>query len=265
MSHTISQLVTHPAGERITVAVIGAGGTGSLLLGTLARLNQAIIRLRSIYLQVRVFDPDRITDNNISRQNFSPSDRGRFKSKVITERLNRFYNTQWMGFPYAWEEEPELVRANIIITCTDTASSRTKLSRKLKKWSQTTDHPRRFAYWLDLGNTATTSNVILGGYGEASGDITSEEWIEGNWDKRLKKEAVLPFITERYNLRHYEKKNPLPSCSLAESLNQQHIMINDITSKVGAMLLWDLFTQEKLTWCGAFCNIESLNIKKIKC
>lgn len=266
MSHTVSTLISSPRGEVITITVIGAGGTGSLLLGTLARLNQAILRLKRIYLHVKVFDFDRISDNNIVRQNFSPSDIGLFKSKVIVERLNRFYNTRWTGFPYRWEEEPEEVRANIIITCVDTASTRFALSKKLRKWTETTDHPEKFAYWIDIGNTQHTCNIIMGGYGELAGEITGDEFIEGTGKERLKKESVLPFITQRHpDLRKHEKRNPSPSCSLAESLNEQSIMINDFAAKIGGKLLWELITQDKLSWCGCYANIETMNFKKIKC
>jgi PRTRC genetic system ThiF family protein len=268
MSHHISHLITTPAGETITISVIGAGGTGSILLGTLARLNQAILRLKRIHLRVRVFDPDRITDNNIARQNFSLSDIGMFKSRVITERLNRFYNTQWLGFPYTWEEDPDRVRANIIITCIDTAASRIRLSKKLSKWSETSDHPSRFCYWLDCGNGATNFNVLLGGYGQHSTQITPEEFVAGNksdWEERVTRESRLPFVTELYDLRKHEKRNPSPSCSLTESLTQQSILVNDMCSKVACLLLWDLMTLEWLTWRGCFGNLTTLNFKKIPC
>src|SRR3954471_427736 len=145
MTHKVNTLISNPYGNVVTVTVIGCGGTGSILLATLARLNQALLRLRRVYMHVRVFDPDRISENNVTRQAFSPSDIGRFKSVVLAERINRFYNTTWIGFPYSWQDSLDTVRSNIIITCTDTASSRIELHPYLIEWSATTEHPRKLA------------------------------------------------------------------------------------------------------------------------
>jgi hypothetical protein len=120
-THKVNTLISNPYGSTVTITVIGAGGTGSILLTTLARLNQAILRLKRTYLRIRVYDPDRITENN-----------------------------------------------------------------------------------------------------------------------------------------------PSPSCSLAESLGQQHIMINDLCAKVASCLIWDLFTQERIDWRGSFISLDNLNIKKLR-
>jgi PRTRC genetic system ThiF family protein len=272
-THKVNTLISNPYGSTVTITVIGAGGTGSILLTTLARLNQAILRLNRTYLRIRVYDPDRITENNVTRQAYSPSDIGLFKCITLVQRLNRFYNTTWYACPYTWAEDPESVRANLIITCTDTAVSRTTLAPYLPEWNSTTDHPRRFAYWLDLGNTLSTAQVILGGYGAkdheytpGSSQISGDEFAEGDWKNRIDTEPIprLPFVTEMYDLKEYETANPSPSCSLAESLGQQHIMINDLCAKVASCLIWDLFTQERIDWRGSFINLETLNIRKLR-
>lgn len=275
MPHKVNTLVAEPYGNVLTISVLGAGGTGSLFVGTLARLNQAYMMLRRKYLQVRVFDPAKVREANRGRQGFSLADVGAYKAKSLVERINRFYSTQWQGIPRRWEDSLDLVQSNIIVSCTDTASSRIKLASHLEHWTKTKDHPKKFAYWLDMGNTKMTCQVILGGYGKepVATEISEKEFINNgiqdarNRIKEMKKSPAyrLPFITEMYDLAKYESEDTTPSCSLFEALESQHIMINDMSAKLGGMLIWDLLMEKELTWCGGYFNLKTLNSKRIKC
>ena len=58
----------------VTVNIIGAGGTGSQVLTGMARLDVTLRALGHPGLFVTVYDPDIVTDANIGRQLFGPSD-----------------------------------------------------------------------------------------------------------------------------------------------------------------------------------------------
>ena len=58
----------------VTVNLIGAGGTGSQVLTCLARLDAALRGLGHPGLFVTLYDPDIVTEANIGRQLFGPSD-----------------------------------------------------------------------------------------------------------------------------------------------------------------------------------------------
>lgn len=64
----------------VTVNIIGAGGTGSQVLTGMARLDVTLRALGHPGLFVTVYDPDIVTDANIGRQLFGPSDLGLNKS-----------------------------------------------------------------------------------------------------------------------------------------------------------------------------------------
>lgn len=65
MQHTINpNLMTRP----ITVALVGAGGTGSQVVTALAQMHYALIKLgHPGGLNVTVIDDDRVSDANIGR------------------------------------------------------------------------------------------------------------------------------------------------------------------------------------------------------
>ena len=67
----------------ITINLIGVGGTGSLILPRLARLDYALKLLDHSGLMVIAYYYDNVEEFNIGRQNFSVSDLGKNKSVAI--------------------------------------------------------------------------------------------------------------------------------------------------------------------------------------
>lgn len=65
--HYTEAYIRHPQ-HRVTVDVIGCGGTGSHILTGLARINMALAGLEHPGLQVRAWDPDEVSEHNIGRQ-----------------------------------------------------------------------------------------------------------------------------------------------------------------------------------------------------
>ena len=52
----------------VTILLVGCGGTGSLMLSGLARINEALNMLRIGSLFVNVMDDDIFTETNLGRQ-----------------------------------------------------------------------------------------------------------------------------------------------------------------------------------------------------
>ena len=73
----------------VTVNIIGAGGTGSQVLTGMARLDVTLRALGHPGLFVTVYDPDIVTDANIGRQLFGPSDLGLNKSQCLVTRIKQ--------------------------------------------------------------------------------------------------------------------------------------------------------------------------------
>ena len=116
----------------VTVNVIGAGGTGSQVVTSLARMDTALRKLGHPGLFVRVYDPDTVGESNIGRQLFSEADLGLNKAQCLVTRINRFFGNDWAAVPERYREPEDNRFANLFITCTDSKSSRLQLSKLLK-------------------------------------------------------------------------------------------------------------------------------------
>lgn len=249
MKTTIPKWISEPT-LPITITVIGAGGTGSLFLTHLARLTHALYHVTGKKVMVTVVDGDKVKKHNIGRQGFFDSDSGLFKAQVLTTRVNRAFGTAWLGinefFQYTGKgnltDACEKYSSNIIVSCTDNVKSRKEIHNFVKAASKLKNLAPEWKpiFWVDLGNTKTTGNVIVGS--------PEMEW---------------PSIIDLYGKSLKDVKSE-PSCSLAMSLNEQDLFINPFCATIGAKWVWECLSQDDINWRGAFVNLDNLTMQKIK-
>jgi len=97
MKHAIQ---SHLLNGRVEVALVGAGGSGSLFLTELTKIDKAMRELgHPGGLHVTVFDPDTVSESNIGRQNFYMTDKGLNKAVVLVNRVNMCCGVQWTAVP----------------------------------------------------------------------------------------------------------------------------------------------------------------------
>jgi PRTRC genetic system ThiF family protein len=221
----------------IRVCLVGAGGNGSQMLSGLARLHLSLKAVGHPYgFDVVVLDPDLVTEANVGRQLFSPSDIGQPKAHILVNRLNAFFGLDWRARASRFcMESIQHGTSDFIIGCVDTKASRRDIAEAVE-WA-------RCRYWLDLGNDAKVGQVILGEPPKA--------------EKRL--DFRLPTVTDLYPkiLDPKAKEDDTPSCSLAGALLKQDLFINQAVSTFALNLLWSLFRQGGLNYHGAFINLET--------
>jgi PRTRC genetic system ThiF family protein len=111
-------------------------------------------------------------------------------------------------------------------------------------------------YWMDLGNSRDTGQVVL----STIGKINQPE------SGKYRPVAELPFITEMFKdqLEKADQFDDTPSCSLAEALTKQDLFINTSVATIGASLLWQLFQQGMIFNRGAFINLKTLVTQPFK-
>lgn len=245
--------ITHPyiiaPQHRVTVDLIGLGGTGSQMLTNLARIDRSLVSLGHPGLHVRAWDYDTIEQPNIGRQLFSPADLGLPKAVVLVERINRFYGTSWesvvekYGVNHTW--------SNILVTCVDTVKVRLKLAERLGKLKIPTDPYEVPYYWLDMGNLQSTGQVVLG-------TIVTSSPVKGTRKKLKNVVQLMPAI------KKVDDAEQGPSCSLAEALEKQDLFINPAMALYGANLLWKLFKNGEIEHQGCYVNLENLIVNPIK-
>jgi len=252
MKSSVPEYIQNPM-LPLTITVIGAGGSGSLFLQRLARMVYAYQELYHRRIVVVVTDGDVITASNVGRQAYGQNEVMQSKAQVIVSRINRFYGFQWLARPLNFQypansDEFTILRgeiaSNFIVTAVDNKQTRDEVFEFIKALRESIrTHEWYPHFWIDMGNTKTTGNVI----------VESEEL---GWPSGL----------DVYKDNYVADTRNEPSCSLAMALNEQDLFINDQCSLVAAKWLWECLTagNKPLTWRGAFINLDSLTIRKLK-
>jgi PRTRC genetic system ThiF family protein len=233
---------------RVRVALAGVGGNGAQMLHCLVRLDRAMRELgHPAGLFVSAFDPDTISEANIGRQIWFPSDIGENKAIVAVERINMAYGLDWMAIPTRYDANlnRDWSHCDILISCVDTRSARAQFHRFIGQ-EQGPAH-----YWLDLGNEEHVGNCVLG-------EIPSKR-------RDQKTTQRLPMVTELFPalLDKHKPESNTPSCSLRISLQSQGLFINDVTVRFAAQMLYRLFTTGQIQYHGALINLESMRVNPI--
>jgi PRTRC genetic system ThiF family protein len=246
----------------VTVALIGAGGTGSQMLTALARMNQAMLALDYPGLVVTVYDDDTVSPANLGRQLFAEAEIGLHKSVALVNRINRFFGTNWKAVTKRYNADtrrylPEGGKANLYITCVDNAAARFEIAQILARYTSQTSYERnKPLYWMDLGNSKDTGQVVLSTIGKLKQPASEKFAPVGD----------LPFVTEMFKglLETADTSDDTPSCSLAEALTKQDLFINSTLAHMGASLLWQLFREGVLFNRGFFMNLHDFRTQPLK-
>ena len=241
--------------HRITIALVGAGGTGSQLLPELARIDYALYKLGHPGLYVTVYDDDIVTEANIGRQLFSPSDVSLSKAVVLVDRINTFFGLDWSARSERYTGGDESDTHNIILTCVDNVASRKEIGKNLREFGGSRFNDDKMPlYWIDFGNQTDRGQVVLG----------TVVPIEQPNSKKVEVVGKLQCVDEMFDLSAVDEKESGPSCSLAEALSKQDLFINSMLAQVGGNLLWKLITEGGVDYQGAFVNLKAMNINPIK-
>lgn len=239
MTHTIRpRLVSRR--DNINVVLVGAGGTGSHVLGGLATINHAMQELGYAFgLDVTVVDDDTVSPSNIGRQKFAPADIGKPKASVLVNRCNLTLGTNWKAEVVRLTENFNFHNCDIVIGCVDNRKARAAICKAGVARGGTG------MYWLDVGNREHDGQCILG-----------EIWPRGmkNTPDRLPHAGDLyPELIDP----SLDADDDGPSCSLAEALEKQSLLINATMANAAVSLLWELLRYGQLKHHGQFINLKS--------
>ena len=208
----------------VTVNLIGAGGTGSQVLTCLARLDTALRGLGHPGLFVTLYDPDTVTEANIGRQLFGPSDLGQNKAQCLVTRINNFFGNDWKAqadiYPAVLKDTRRDNLANITITCTDNIKSRIDLWNLLRALPQPT--------------------------------YCTYETVNS-----------LKVITRMVKYARVKETDSGPSCSLAEALERQDLFINSTLAQLGCGILWKMFRNGVIEHNGLYLNLDTMKVNPI--
>lgn len=230
---------------RISVALVGAGGTGSFILENLAHLHQTMVALNGTGLFVTVYDNDQVELHNVGRQRFSYPQVGLNKAHALVADVNRKYCLDWKAQPNLFNVKDNILWGNFLITAVDSGKLRNQIAAKLKRnkigtlvsGNRDGDHGSFFRnyYWIDCGNDQRLGQVILGGQG-------------------------LPNAVEVCG--KFDETEGLPSCSAAESLTRQDLYINRFMADIASHMLWTMLRRGMIDYHGVYLNLETMTMRR---
>lgn len=246
--HYIDNYLLNPQ-HKISVALIGVGGTGSQVLTSLGRMNYALQRLGHPGLYVTAYDADIVTEANCGRQLFSQQEIGLNKANVLVTKINMFFGTNWQSKAEMFGEKSKA--ANIVISCVDTVGARLSIDKNLRNNTHGYDYDR-FIYWLDFGNLMDRGQVVIGTAGHSIGQPNKKFCV-----------PILKSVTDLFKLEKVNEKESGPSCSLAEALSKQDLFINSTLAQFGCAMLWKMFTKGVIDVHGIYLNVNTMRTTPI--
>ncbi|NVM66862.1 PRTRC genetic system ThiF family protein [Mucilaginibacter sp. SG538B] len=259
--HMVDNELLQPR-NRVTVNLIGAGGTGSHVLTALARLHYMLNELGHPGIAVTVIDSDVIERKNRLRMLFTDADVGFPKSVVLVNRVNRFFGTNWKAVTERYDEDfvksnLEMAMATITISCVDSVASRFCVAAILKEIHQKAGYSRNVPkYWLDYGNSRHSGQVILATVGE----------IGQPKSKKFETVGSLPMVTDEFPglLAEAEEKDKGYNCSASVALLEQDLFINTPLAYIGVEILKKMFCEGMLFDRGFFMNLKDYRTQPLK-
>ncbi|NUX57966.1 PRTRC system ThiF family protein [Paraburkholderia youngii] len=220
------------------VIVVGAGGTGSAVLPALARLHHAMIELgHAGGIECTVYDDDTVSPTNVGRQGFYPNDVGGYKASLIVNRLNMLMGTNWRAVTQRLNGRTALFNVDLVIGCVDTRAARKAI---LDTVGET------HAYYLDCGNDTDRGQVVLG-------QTMPRRQRKASPDRLPHVGELFPDLVDPSK----DADDDTPSCSMADALRKQSLVINSAIAVQAFNLLWTLFRTGSLKYSGVFVNLTT--------
>jgi PRTRC genetic system ThiF family protein len=231
--------------QPIPTALVGCGGSGSLMLMRLLKLHQALVAHGRPGLHVTVYDPDLVSPANVGRQAFWASDVGHNKAEVLVTRINAFAGLNWRAVPCRFPKNAlppaDADTMHLLVSCVDSKEARVAIGDCLLRYPRR--YERESLLWLDLGNDAEFGQAVLG-----------EPLRHKQPDERYRLPTVLELFPA---MRTDPPAANTPSCSLAEAITRQDLYVNEMLVAAAANLLWQVFRQGELSTSAVFVNCRT--------
>lgn len=226
-----------PPDVPIQVILVGAGGTGSHILQSLARIAAHAAQQPGPPLHLTVIDGDVVEPKNVGRQLFSAADVGLNKAQALAARFNAVFGLRIEAVPKmaTWDLISRLrdgsSMVHILVGAVDTPAARKELHEALMHGCA--------RMWLDCGNEESAGQVCLG-------TKTEPRQLHGALALGLCRDLPAPSLLYP-NLIAPPKKPKRGDCAAAMEQNLQGLMVNQAVAAVAAQYLHDLILLRRVT------------------
>jgi PRTRC genetic system ThiF family protein len=230
--------------QRMLLALVGTGGTGSFLARHVARLAWILQTQHEKDVTVAFIDHDIVERANVLRQDFCEAEIGLHKAQTLALRYSAAFGIQIRAITNPFH--PDMIKnlrsywnsLAIVVGAVDNAAARQQLSLVLQ--DNTQEVPS--TWWVDCGNGLDYGQVLIGTHN--NGESLADAFKVPGFCRKLPSPA----------LQHPELLVPLPeelsdhqlSCEQLLAANVQSAMINQQVAAYAAEVLYELLIVQKL-------------------
>jgi PRTRC genetic system ThiF family protein len=242
-----------PDFKRVTITLVGCGGTGSHIASGLVSIAQAL-RERSIAVDMLFIDPDRVEVKNVGRQLFSSGDVGEAKSEVLAGRLNAAFGERIMSAVRgvdALDILPSPIRRgaggevlHLVIGAVDNPAARAIIADVVKSANGQ-------LWWLDCGNENHSGQVLLGN--TATNAALRGAIALGMVDRLPAPSALYPDLVKTPKAKKTKRGS---SCAELTASGEQSLMINRLMAAYTLSMLTDFLVTRDLKFFGVALDAQ---------
>jgi PRTRC genetic system ThiF family protein len=233
--------------DTLDIYLVGCGGTGSFLAGSLVRLAWELQR-QGVDCRLTFIDFDQVEDKNVPRQNFSPGDIGFNKAEALAARYGAAYGQAIAAVPLAFSPDltarPRWDALTILVGCVDNALARSSLAQCL---AQQAVSPQRARCWyLDCGNFGegkAAGQVLLGSTPDFSGETAFDDLKSPSFCTQL----PCPTVQHPELLQPEAQPDSPLSCPDLAACHQQALFVNQRVAAEAIEVLNRLLLVKNLT------------------
>lgn len=243
--------------DRITILLVGCGGTGSYAAHVLAQLaHQA--KEQGLDMRLVFIDPDRVEPKNLARQNFCPAEVGYPKALTLAWRYSAAFG---LGItPVVERFRPEMLREYrplpspqgglmIVVGAVDNAAARREIADALTGAIEAERGRQRY-WWIDAGNERWHGQVLAGNSLAREAELSPLGYCIG---------TPLPHLQEPSLLQ--ERARPAGaeglSCAELTLLGEQSAVINRAMAGWIGVYLFRLVQSRDLDLMATWVNLHT--------
>lgn len=221
-----------PPAPRITIAIIGCGGTGSHIAQAAARLAAHCRDTGGPELALAFMDADTVEPKNVGRQLFSMADVGKNKAQALAARFGAVFGLPIMAFPQMLTRNKlGFGGYGILVGAVDNAAGRRALAEQVGGWG--------WNLWIDCGNHESSGQVVVGNVIDRR-LLHSALELPGLCSKLPAASALYPELIKE------EPERPRADCAAAMLDNAQSLMVNQMMAAIAAQYLYQVIIGRRL-------------------
>lgn len=247
--------------EEFHITIVGAGGTGSYIVQSVARLMAHCAATGGPPIATIVLDGDDVEPQNVGRQLFSKAEIGRNKAQTLVARFNAAFGLRmeaWAGMAtdHTLQNQVSPIRdrdrvrrnrvCNILVGAVDNPEGRLAMACALKSW--------QYDIWIDSGNHENVGQVVVGTKATKK-QMVSTFALAGLCTGLPSPALLYPRLVRKTMLQ------PQQDCGAAMEDNRQSLMVNEQMATIVVQYLIDIIQLRRLILFETEVNVQSRSMR----